>query len=133
MKKLLAVVRRTEDGFRGYVPQLPGCEIRAATAEQAEVDLTAAARAHLAAGHEGTNGTTPDQVEIAVVVEPPVPEHLRGDGADAALARWGYELPSDEMLEALLHPEEHEWVEMDENFLRELEEMAEQHKGETPK
>ena len=44
MKKILAIVRRTEDGFRGYVPKLPGCEIRATTAEQAEVDLIAAHR-----------------------------------------------------------------------------------------
>jgi predicted RNase H-like HicB family nuclease len=131
MKKILAVVRRTEVGYRGYVPKLPGCEIHAATAEQAEVDLTAAARAHLAAGREGTNGTAPDQVEIAVVVEPPLPEHLRADDADP-VARWGWELPSDDMLEALLHPEEHEWVEMDDKFLRELEEMAEQPKNETP-
>jgi predicted RNase H-like HicB family nuclease len=132
MKKILAVVRRTDDGFRGYVPQLPGCEIRAATAEKAEADLTAAARAHLAAGNAGANGMTSDQVEIAVVVEPPLPEHLRGGDADP-VARWGWELPSDEMLEALLHPEEHEWVEMDDNFLRELEGMAEQPKDETPK
>jgi predicted RNase H-like HicB family nuclease len=132
MKKILAVVRRTEDGFRGYVPQLPGCEIRAATAEQAEVDLTAAARAHLATGREGTNGTAPDQVEIAVVVEPPMPEHLRADDADP-IARLGWELPSDEMLEALLHPEEHEWVEMDEDFLRELEGTAELPKDGTTK
>ena len=59
MKKLLAIVRRTEDGFRGYVPWLPGCEIRAATAEQAEADITAAAKAYLEAGKEGTNGLPP--------------------------------------------------------------------------
>lgn len=132
MKKILAIVRRTEAGFRGYVPCLPGCEIRAATAESAEADLTAAAHAYLEAGKEGTNGLAPDQVEFAVVVEPALPEHLRGDDADP-VARWGWELPSDEMLEALLHPEEHEWAEMDENFLRELEGKAEQSKDETPK
>ena len=53
MKKLLALVRRTEDGYRGYVPKLPGCDIRAATAEQAEADLTAAIRHIIAAGKEG--------------------------------------------------------------------------------
>ena len=114
MKKLLAVVRRTDGAFRGYVPKLPGCEIHAATAAQAEVDITAAAKAHLAAGKEGTNGMAPDQVEIAVVVEPAIPEHLSGDGEEAALQRWGYELPSDEMLEAMLHPEEHEWMTFEE-------------------
>ena len=122
MKKILAVVRRAEDGYRGYVPKLPGCEVRAATAEQAEVDLTAAAYAHIAAGKEGTNGFAPGQVEFAVVVEPSLPERLQRADADP-IARWGWELPSDEMLEALLHPEEHEWVEMDDDFLRELEEM----------
>jgi predicted RNase H-like HicB family nuclease len=132
MKKILAVVRRTEDGYRGYVPKLPGCEIRAATAEQAEENLTAAARAHVAAGKEGTNGFAADEVEFAVVVEPPLPEHLRKKDADP-VTRWGWELPSDEMLEALLHPEEHEWVEMDDDFLRELEEMPEQSKDEAPK
>ena len=109
MSKLLAVVRRTEEGFRGYVPKLPGCEIHAATAERAEADITAAARAHLAAGEEGANGAAPDQIEIAVVVEPEIPEQYRGDGEEAALMRWGYELP-DDMLEALLNPDEHEWL-----------------------
>jgi predicted RNase H-like HicB family nuclease len=132
MKKMLAVVRRTEDGYRGYVPKLPGCEVRAATPEQAEEDLTAAARAHVAAGKEGTNGFAADEVEFAVVVEPPLPEHLRKEDADP-VTRWGWKLPSDEMLEALLHPEEHEWVEMDDDFLRELEEMPEQAKDEAPK
>ncbi len=83
MKKLLAVVRRIEDGFRGYVPRLPGCEVHAATAEQAEADITAAARAHLAAGKEGTNGATPDQVEIVVMVEAPPPARPRPDGMGA--------------------------------------------------
>jgi predicted RNase H-like HicB family nuclease len=113
MKKMLAVVRRTEDGFRGYVPKLPGCEIRAATAEQAEAEITVAARAHLAAGKEGTNGTAPDQVEIAVVVEPPLPEHLRADDADP-IARWGWELPSDEELDRFLNPDDYEWVTFEE-------------------
>jgi predicted RNase H-like HicB family nuclease len=81
MKKLLAIVNRTEDGFRGYVPKLPGCEVRAATAEQAEAAIIAAAKAHLAAGKEGTNGFAPGQVEIVVAIEasPPRP---RGDGMD---------------------------------------------------
>ena len=82
MKKLLAIVNRIEDGFRGYVPRLPGCEIRAATAEQAEADVTAAAKAHLAADKEGTNGFTPDQVEIVVAVEAPPPPRPRADGMD---------------------------------------------------
>jgi predicted RNase H-like HicB family nuclease len=82
MKKMLAVVRRTEDGFRGYVPKLPGCEIHAATPEQAEADITAAAKAHLAAGKEGTNGVTPDQVEIVVMIEAPPPARPRPDGMD---------------------------------------------------
>jgi predicted RNase H-like HicB family nuclease len=82
MKKLLAVVRRTEDGYRGYVPKLPGCEIYAATAEQAEADVTIAAKAHLAAGNEGTNGFAPDQVEIVVAVEAPPPPRPRDDGMD---------------------------------------------------
>jgi predicted RNase H-like HicB family nuclease len=131
MKKILAVVRRTEDGYRGYVPKLPGCEIRAATAEQAEADLTAAARAHVAAGEGGTNGYAAPEVEFAVVVEPPLPEHLRGASAEV-VARSGWELPSDEMLEAMLHPDEHEWVELDDDFLRELEEMTEQPTNEAP-
>ncbi len=137
MKKILAVVRRTDDGFRGYVPKLPGCEIRAATAAQAEADIASAARARLAAGKEGTNGAAADPVEIAVVVEPEVPEQYRGDGEEAALMRWGYELPNDDMLEALLNPEEHEWEEMDDaafdQFLHELEEPADRPKGGTPK
>jgi predicted RNase H-like HicB family nuclease len=109
MKKMLAVVRKTEDGYRGYVPKLPGCEVRAATAEQAEADIAPAARAYLAVGKEGTNGYAPDEIEIAVVVEPPLPAHLRCADADP-IALLGWELPSDEMLEALLHPEEHEWL-----------------------
>ncbi len=80
MNKLLAIVERTEDGFRGYVPRLLGCEIRAATAEQAEAEIIAAAKAHLAAGREGTNGFAPDQVEIVVAVE--------ATAAAAASRRW---------------------------------------------
>jgi predicted RNase H-like HicB family nuclease len=75
-------VRRTDDGFRGYVPRLPGCEIRAATAEQAEADIAAAARAHIAAGKEGTNGFSSGQVEIVVAVEAPPPPRPRDDGMD---------------------------------------------------
>ncbi len=82
MKKLLAVVRRIKDGFRGYVPKLPGCEIYATTAEQGEADITAAAKAHLAAGKEGTNGFAPDQVEIVVAIEAPPPPRPRDDGMD---------------------------------------------------
>ncbi len=80
----------------------PASEI---AAEQAlRPTFTAAARAHLAAGKEGTNGATPDQVQIAVAVEPAIPEHLQGDGEEAALKRWGYELPDDDVLEAMLNP-----------------------------
>src|SRR5258708_115706 len=82
MKKLLAIVNRTEDGFRGYVLRLPGCEVRAASAEQAEADVIAAAKAHLAAGKEGTYGFAPDQVEIVVAVEAPPPPRPRDDGMD---------------------------------------------------
>ena len=110
MKKLLAVVRRVDGGFRGYVPKLPGCEIRAATAEQAEADISAAASAHIAAGKQGVGGFSPDQVEIAVAVEPEVPEKYRCDGVEAAFMRRQFELPDDDMLEALLNPEEHEWL-----------------------
>jgi predicted RNase H-like HicB family nuclease len=114
MKKILAIVRRTEDGFRGYVPKLPGCEIRAATAEQAEADLTAAARAHVAAGKEGTNGFAADEVEFAVVVEPIPPERIYANETDEAIHRWGYELPDDETLEAMLNPDEHKWLTFEE-------------------
>jgi predicted RNase H-like HicB family nuclease len=82
MKKLLAIVNRIEDGFRGYVPRLPSCEIHAATAEQAEVDIIAAAKAHLAAGKEGAKGLPPDQIEIVVAVEAPPPPRPRADGMD---------------------------------------------------
>jgi predicted RNase H-like HicB family nuclease len=114
MKKILAVVRRTEDGYRGYVPKLPGCEIRAATAEQAEADIATAARAHLAAGKEGTNGFALDQVEIVVAVEPIPPQRPSANGSDDVFHSWGYELPSDEILEAMLNPEEHKWLTFEE-------------------
>ena len=114
MQKLLAVVRRTDDGFRGYVPRLPGCEIRAATAEQAEAGLTAAARSHIAAGKEGANGFALDEIEIVVVVEPIPPQRIYANEWDDALHRWGYELPSDETLEAMLNPEEHKWLTFEE-------------------
>ena len=114
MKKLLAVVRRTEDGYRGYVPKLPGCEIRAATAEQAETDLKAAARAHITAAKEGTNGLTLDEAEIVVVVEPVPPPRLSTNEQEDAIYRWGYELPDDETLEAMLNPDEHKWFTFEE-------------------
>jgi predicted RNase H-like HicB family nuclease len=120
MKKLLAIVRRTEDGFRGYVPKLPGCEIRAATAEQAEADITAAAKAHLAAGKEGTNAFAPDQVEMVVAVEPPPPPRPRKDGMDEIYDRLRKEFDPAE-LEFFLHLDEQEWVEMTDEFICELE------------
>ena len=105
MKKLLAIVNRTEDGFRGYVLRLPGCEIHAATAEQAETDIIAAAKAHLAAGKEGTNGFTPDQVEIVVAVEAPPPTRPRDDGMDEIYDRMRQEFDVAD-LEQLLDMEE---------------------------
>jgi predicted RNase H-like HicB family nuclease len=120
MKKLLAVVRRIEGGFRGYVPKLPGCEIRAETAEQAEADITAAAKAHLAAGKEGANGLAPDQVEVVVAVEAPPPPRPRADGMDEIYDRLRREFnPAD--LEDFLDWENKEWVEITDDFLRELE------------
>jgi predicted RNase H-like HicB family nuclease len=119
MKKLLAVVRRTEDGFRGYVPKLPGCEVHAATAEQAEADVIAAARAHLAAGKEGTNGMSLDTVEIVPAVEPPPPPPPPADVEDVAAYYWGFEFLSDEELEAMLNPEDHQWFTFEE-VMREL-------------
>ena len=83
MQKLLAIVHRTEYGFRGHVPRLPGCEVRAATEKQAEADIINAANAHLAAGREGANGFAPGQVEIVVAVEAPPPHRPRDDGMDA--------------------------------------------------
>ena len=82
MKKLLAVVTRSDGEFRGRVLRLPGCEIRAATEEQATAEIVAAAKAHLAAGREGANGYTSDQVEIVVAVEAPPPKRPRDDGLD---------------------------------------------------
>ncbi len=83
MKKLLAVVTQTEGGFRGHVPRLPGCEVRAATEKQAKADVITAAKAHLAAGREGADGFASDQVEIVVAVEAPPPHRPRDDGMDA--------------------------------------------------
>lgn len=120
MKKLLAVVRRTDDGFRGYVPRLPGCEIRAATAEQAEGDVIAAVKAHLAAGKEGSNGFAPDQVEIIVAVEGPPPPRPRADGMDEIYDRLRRDFDPAAM-EILLDWEEREWVEMTDDFINELE------------
>jgi hypothetical protein len=105
MKKLLAIVNRTEDGFRGYVLRLPGCEISAATAEQAEADVIAAAKAHIAAGKEGTNGFAPDQVEIVVAVEAPPPPRPRDDGMDEIYDQMHREFDPAE-LEQLLDVEE---------------------------
>jgi hypothetical protein len=120
MKRLLAVVRRIDDGFRGYVPRLPGCEVRAATAEQAEAAVIAAARAHLAAGKEGTNGMAPDQVEIIAAVEAPPPPRPRDDGMDEIYDRMRREFNPEE-LEVFPDWESQEWVEMTDDFLRELE------------
>src|SRR5438270_14019649 len=105
MKKLLAIVRRTEHGFRAYVPKLPGCEIRAATAEQAEADIIAAAKAHLAGGKEGVNGLAPDQVEVVVAVEAPPPPRPRADGMDEIYDRLRREFDVAD-LEQLLDMEE---------------------------
>ena len=82
MKKLLAVVTRTEGGFRGHVPRLPGCEVRAATEKQAGADIISAAKAHLSAGREGANGFAPDQVDIVLMIEAPPPPRPRPDGMD---------------------------------------------------
>ena len=114
MTKLLAIVEPTEDGFRGYVPRLPGCEVHAATAEQTEVDLTAAARAHLAAHREGTNGFDPDRVEIVVVVEPPPPApRQRGDGLDEIFNKMGSGFNPEE-LEFFLNLDEQKFVSFEE-------------------
>src|SRR5438270_12571397 len=123
MKKLLAIVRRTEHGFRAYVPKLPGCEIRAATAEQAEADIIAAAKAHLAGGKEGVNGLAPDQVEVVVAVEAPPPPRPRADGMDEIYDRLRREF-NPEDLEDFLDWENKGWVEITDEFLHE-------HEGET--
>ena len=114
MTKLLAIVEPTEDGFRGYVPRLPGCEVRAATAEQAEADIQSAARAHLAANKEGTNGFHPGAAEIVVVVKPPPsPPRQRGDGLDEIFNQMRDDITAEE-LELLLNWEEHKWFTFDE-------------------
>ena len=55
MKKYLAIVERCEGGFRGYLPRVPGCEVRAATAEETSTNIIAAGRACLTAD----NGVKP--------------------------------------------------------------------------
>jgi predicted RNase H-like HicB family nuclease len=78
VKKYLAVVERCDGGFRGYLPRLPGCEVRAATAEEAGAKIIDAGRARLAT----ENGAKPDEVEIVVAVEAPPPPRPRPDGLD---------------------------------------------------
>ncbi len=114
MTKLLAIVEPTEDGFRGYVPRLPGCEVRAATAEQAEADIQSAARTHLAAHKDGTNGFHPDKVVIVVVVKPPPPPpRQRGDGLDEIYNQMD-DYFNPEHLELLLNWEEQQWFTFEE-------------------
>jgi predicted RNase H-like HicB family nuclease len=107
MQRLLAIVERREGGFRGYVTKLPGCEIHAPTEQQAEADILAAARAHLAANKEGTNGSRPDMEIVVVVQPPPPPPRQVGDGLDDFYNAQPHEL-SDEQLEMLLNWEEQE-------------------------
>jgi predicted RNase H-like HicB family nuclease len=76
--KYLAIVERCDGGFRGYLPRVPGCEVRAATAEEASANITAAGRARLTAD----NGVKPEEVEIIVAVEAPPPPRPRPDGLD---------------------------------------------------
>jgi predicted RNase H-like HicB family nuclease len=132
MKKLLAIVQPTADGFRGYVPRLPGCEVRAATAEQAEADISDAARAHLAANKDGTNGFRPDEVEIVVAVQPlPPPLRHRGDGLDEIYNEMGNDFNPEE-LELLLNWDEHKWFTFEEVMAELGLDATESPTGETP-
>ena len=113
MGKILAIVERKDGGFHGYVPRLPGCEVRAATAEQAEADIQAAARAHLAANKEGTNGIRPEDVEIIVAIEAPPPPRPRGDGMDEIYDQLDREFKPED-LEFFLHLDEQKWITFEE-------------------
>jgi predicted RNase H-like HicB family nuclease len=113
MKKLLAIVERKDGGFRGYVPRLPGCEVRAATAEQAEADIQIAARAHLAANKEGTNGIRPDDVELIAAIEAPPPPRPRDDGMDDVYDRLHRDFKPED-LEFFLHLDEQKWITFEE-------------------
>jgi predicted RNase H-like HicB family nuclease len=116
--KYLAVVDHCEGGFRGYVPRLPGCEVRAATAEEAEASIIAAARARLTAD----NGVKPEDVEVIVAVEAPPPPRPRGDGMDEVYdqARRGF----DPLLLERLFDWEKEPCCSFEDILRDMEEDA---------
>jgi predicted RNase H-like HicB family nuclease len=104
MKKYLAIVDRCDGGFRGYLPRVPGCEVRAATAEEASTSIVAAARARLTAD----NGGKPEEIEILVAVEAPPPSRPRGDGMDEIYdeARRNFD-PLE--LEFFLHLDEQQW------------------------
>jgi predicted RNase H-like HicB family nuclease len=114
--KYLAVVDRCEGGFRGYVPRLPGCEVRAATAEEAEANIIAAARARLTAD----NGVKPEDIEVIVAVEAPPPPRPRGDGLDEVYDRLRREFDP-KCLELLMNWENEVWYPF-EDILEDLEE-----------
>jgi predicted RNase H-like HicB family nuclease len=116
MKKYLAVVDRCDGGgFRGYLPRVPGCEVHAATAEEAEAKIIEAGRARITA----ENGVKPEEVEIVAAVEAPPPPRPRPDGMDAIYdqARRDFD---PKCLEVLLNWENEVWYPF-EDILRDLE------------
>jgi hypothetical protein len=112
--KYLAIVERTAEGFRGFAPRLPGCEVIAATEKEAEVGIVAAVKLRLRT--EKTN-----DVEVIVATEAP-PQRPRSDGLDASYdeAR-KFSRPED--LEFFLHLDEQNWVSA-EQLRRDLEDIA---------
>jgi hypothetical protein len=110
--KYLAIVERCDGGFRGYLPRVPGSEVRAATAEEASANIIAAGRARITAD----NGVDPDEVEIIVAVEAPPPPRPRADGLDEVYERMRKDYES---LELLINWENEVWYPF-EDLLEEL-------------
>jgi hypothetical protein len=113
--KYLAIVERCDGGFRGYLPRVPGCEVRAATAEEAEANIIAAGRRQLTAD----NGVKPEEVEVIVAVEAPPPPRPRSDGLDEVYDRLRRE-PDLKSLELLMNWENEVWYPF-EDILKDLE------------
>jgi hypothetical protein len=114
-KKYLAMVDRCDGGFRGYLPRVPGCEVFAATAEEAKAKVIDAGCARITAD----NGVKPEEVEIIVAVEAPPPPRPRPDGMDAIYDQAHRDFDPT-CLEVLLDWENEVWYPF-EHILRDLE------------